>query len=154
MVSQVFRSAAYGQQTDECPIVLLEIDHADLAAPIRVTSDAVDTVHLGNTYMAFPFAIAFPDDTDDVPPTSRLIIDNVDRQVVQAIRNITSSPDVTMWMVLASDPDTIEAGPFAMTMESAEYNALTVSGNLAYEDDLNTAYPKDAFTPDKFQALF
>lgn len=40
-----FKRAAYRSQTDEAILLLLEISHPDLAEPIRITSDAINTAH-------------------------------------------------------------------------------------------------------------
>lgn len=153
-VSATLRSAAYAQQTSECPLVLLTIDHPDLAAPIRVVADAQGVTSGGDDYVAYPFAIALPDDADDKVPSTRLVIDNVDRQIIQAIRSIGSAATLTMQVVLASDPDVIEAGPFSMTLRNVSYNSLTIEGDLQGPNLLQMQFPKRNFTPNDFNGLF
>lgn len=152
-VSTPMRAAAFAQETGEAPLVLLTIDHPDLAAPIRVTSDAVDTVSRSETYVAFPFRVALPDDTEEAA-RAQLEIDNVDRQIVQALRSIASPPTVRLEVVLASTPDLVEAGPFDFQLEEARYDALVVSGELAFEPVLDLAVPGDSMSPGLFPGLF
>lgn len=153
VVSAPMRGAAYAQETGEAAPVLITIDHADLAAPIQVTSDAVDTLSRGDTYIAFPFRVTLPDDTEE-GARARLEIDNVDRQIVQAVRAVSSPPSVRVEVVLASTPDLVEAGPFDFQLEEARYDALVVSGELAFEPVLDLAVPGDVMSPGLFPGLF
>lgn len=152
-ISSTAREALLNLQTGEAFLVLLQIDHADLNTPIRVTSDAVDTTHNSNTYKAFPFDVQLPESADDQISRIQLRIDNVDRQIVDTIRTISSAPTVTLKVVLASSPDVIEAGPFTFEMVDVQYDAKIVTGQLEYTDFLNMAYPKDRFTPADFLSL-
>lgn len=61
---------------------------------------------------------------------------------------------VTLSLVMASTPDTIEAGPFTFNLREVEYDAEFVSGNLLFEDILNEPFPADSFTPARFPGLF
>jgi hypothetical protein len=57
-------------------------------------------------------------------------------------------------VVLASSPDTVEAGPFTMTLVAAEYDALVVTGELAFEDVLNEPFPGHGYIPSEYPGLF
>lgn len=153
-LSSAAQAAIFAAQTGQAFLILLTLSHDELAAPIRVTSDAVATVSGGETYNPFPFAIALPQERDDQLASTRLVIDNVDRSIVIALRSITSAPEVEMKVVLASSPDTIEAGPFTWTLKGAKYDALTVEGELAFEDILNEAFPGGSFVPQTHPGLF
>ncbi|HOS41941.1 MAG TPA: DUF1833 family protein [Spirochaetota bacterium] len=152
--SATFQRAVFAQETDEVFIILLEISHADLAEPIRVCNNSKDIVSNGKTYTAFPFLTATASEHDDQLSTVPLMIDNVGREVVEAIRTITSAPDVTMSVVLASDPDTVEAGPWSYKLRDVRYNAQIVEGQLGHEDILNESYPEGQYDPAGYPALF
>lgn len=153
-VSLTARQALYAQETGEAFLVLLTIDHANLASPIRVSSDAVDTVSRGDTYIAFPFRLSLPDDSDDRPPRARLTIDNVDRTIVQTLRQISSAPTVLIEAVRGADPGTVEAAFPDFELANARYDALTVQGDLTLESFLHEPYPAERFTPADFPGLF
>jgi hypothetical protein len=153
-VSATFKSAVFGQETSEIFIVLLELDHDDLASPIRVSSNAVDTVSNGNTFVAYPFMIDLPDDQDSSASVGKITIDNVDQSIVQAIRAIQSPPDITIQIVLFSDVDTVEAEWTGFELINVGYDSLTVSGDISIESFLNEAYPSGSFLPSKFPGLF
>ena len=81
-------------------------------------------------------------------------IDNVDRQIVETLREISSPPTVSHFVVMASAPDQIEAGPFDMALREADYNSTTVTGKLVWEDFLNQKYPAHDYAPANFPGLF
>ena len=153
-VTSAFRQAAFAQQTDQVFLVILEINHSSLAQPIRVVNNTQDVTSNGNAYIGFPFDIELPGDFEEALPTVNLTICNVDRQIVQAIRTLTGPPTITMSVILASQPDSLQAGPYVMTLREASYDAMAVSGSIMTEDVLNEAYPGDSFTPGIAPGLF
>jgi hypothetical protein len=153
-LSLVATRAAAAQETGQVFLVLLTVEHADLPAPIRLTSDRVNTIVGDETYLPFPFSIQLPEEAEERPPAVRLVIDNVNREIVLALRRIYSPPTITMRVVLASSPDVTEAGPFAFTLRNADYDAMTVSGELSYEQILDEAWPCERFTPASHPGLF
>lgn len=146
--------AALAQETGEVFLSCLTIAHASLDTPIRLVSDTQDLVRANGTFLAFAFEVALPDQADDTLPRVVLRIDNVDRSITDAIAALASPPTITLEAVLASSPNTLEAGPFALTLKNVTYDALVVQGQLAFEDVLNEPFPKDAFTPAAFPGLF
>lgn len=153
-VTAIFKRAAFAQTTPECPVILLEIDHPTLSVPIRVCHNSEDVISNGDTYIAFPFLIDMPADRDDEIPRVTLTIDNIDRSIIQALREITSEPSVEMSIVLAGTPDDIEAGPFPMTLREITYDVWQIQGYLSYEPILDEPFPGDAFTPNYFPGLY
>lgn len=153
-ISLTAKQAINAPETSEAFLVLLTIDHADIDPPIRVSSDAVDTISRGNTFVAFPFELSLPDDTDDRPPRARLSIDNVDRKIVKAIRSINSAPSVLMEIVRGADPDIVEAAFPDFQMREIAYDALVVEGALTVEELEGEPYPARIFSPADFPGLF
>lgn len=153
-LSPTAQQAINAPETGEAFIVLLTIDHPGFTQPIRVSSDAVDTVSRGNTFIAFPFTLSLPDDTDDRPPRARLSIDNIDRQVIQAIRSINSAPSVLIEIVRGADPETVEAAFPDFQMREIGYDVVVVEGVLALEELEGEPYPARVFSPADFPGLF
>ncbi len=146
-LSQVAQAAINAEETGEVFLLLLEFDEASLSEPIRVVWNNVNVTSRGNVYAAMEFSAELPGETEGASQSVRITLDNVDRQIVQAVRNAVGRPAVTMEIVLASDPDTVEAGPFNFELESVEYNALTVSGELIFDDVSNLRCPQHTATP-------
>lgn len=158
MTTRALSSAGYlsiaRQETDEDVCVLVTLSHADLATPIRVCNTGPDLVSRGNTYTYLPFAIVFPADREDQLPQPSVQIDNVDRAIVRALRALSSAPSVSIEVVLRSQPDTLEFGPFVSELRVAPYDALTVEGQLSVPPILDEEHPQDGYTPDAFPGLF
>ena len=146
--------AQHAEETGEVWVLLLEIAHPGLAEPIRVCNDAVDLVSDGHTYVAWPFEIALPEDTDERVPQVQLTIDNISREIVEAVRSLSSPPVVSLSVVLASSPDHLEYGPMRLEFMSVEYDALTVTATLGLEPVLSEPIPGDTMTPGLFPGLF
>jgi len=153
-LSLTAKQALNASETAEAFLILLTIDHADLTQPIRVSSDGVDTTSQSNTFVAFPFDLTLPDDMDNQAPRARLTIDNIDRQIVQAIRDIGGAPSVKIEIVRAADPDTIEASFPDFKLENVSYDAMTVQGELTLEDFTAEPFPARVFSPADFPGLF
>lgn len=165
-VSSAARSAMYSANTEEVFVLLLQISNElDPAQPIRVALDSenldskltvsgTDTYATAVTFAGGYFEISLPEESGENISNVRISIDNVDRSIVQAIRNAVSPPEVLLWVVLRSTPDLVEAGPYYLVLESAEYDASVVTGNLSFEDVTNRRYPAHEFTPHLFPGLF
>jgi hypothetical protein len=58
-------------------------------------------------------------------------------------------------VVLASSPNTIEAGPFAMSLQQAQADAQTITGTLGYESDIfSQQVPAQQYLPTSSPGLF
>lgn len=153
-LSLLARQALFAPETGEAFLVLLTLDHPDLEEPIRITSDAVETLSRGQSFIAFPFDIIIPDDTESASPRARITIDNVDRTITASIRAMTAAASVTIEIVRAADPDTVEAAFPGFQLINVVYDALTVSGDLAIEDFTAEPWPAAVFSPAGFPGIF
>ena len=153
-VSTAFKQAVNAQETGQAFIILLTIDHPDFTVPIRVSSDGVNTESRMDTFIAFPFDLRLPNDSEDSPPRAKLVIDNVSREIILALRAINSPPTILMELVLSSNPDQVERDFPDFELAKVDYDAFTVSGDLTQEPFLNEPYPGDGFIPSKFPGLF
>lgn len=142
------------QETDEIWLLLLTIDEASLSEPIRVVWNNENVTSRGDVFAAMEFSWELPSESDGPPQSARITLDNVDRQIVQAIRNAQGQPSVMMEIVLASNLDAVEAGPFNFKLESVEYNALVVSGELTADNVYNLQWSQYTVTPSWYRDLF
>ena len=163
-VSLTARTAFNAETTGEVPVFLITVDHDDLATPFRFSSDpttrlSVDplsygTVSLGVTYNFLPIGMVMPDDSDEAPPAFRITIDNVAREMVPLLRSVDTPATVTIEMVLASDPDTIEVSWPEFDLIQADYDAQSVIIDLAIDSLVTEPYPFGRFSPSGFGGLF
>src|SRR5690606_12719183 len=108
-------SSRYREKLDatagrEPPLLLREITHPDLAAPIRIANAPQDLVSQGNLFAAFAFRATLPDDLDQGLPRAQLAVDNIGRELTHWLEDSAGGADasVRLMQVLRSDPDTIE----------------------------------------------
>lgn len=161
-LSAAARQAAFAQETGAAWLLLCTISHPSLADAIRVTNDLVPTtaagdrvlISRGREYVCYPFTVDLPADDGDSVSRVTLVIDNVDREIVRTLRSIQGPCQVSLEVVLSSAPDLVEAGPFVMTLIAADYDALTISGELAFEDILSLPFPGDSYSPADYPGLF
>lgn len=147
-------AAAYtAEETDEIPLVLVTIEHDDLSQPIRVVNNIEDIESQGFTFIGCPFELEEPGDDPNGPTDARLKIDNVSRQIVAAVRLISSPPTVTIQSILASDPDNPEYSISGLTLRDAMWDASYVQGALRFED-LTLEPVAEAITPGRFPGLY
>ena len=151
-ISDTLKTEAWAVESD-LPLVILKIDHADLSAPIRVVNNKVDITSGGDVYSAFPFEIRLPDSLEDAPPRARLRIDNISREIGQAIRDMTSAADVTIEVVRQDAPDTIEVSWPVMRLTNVRFDFLSVEGDLEFEDLSREPYPFLSFSPAEFPGV-
>jgi len=141
------------QQTGEAWITLLTIEVPD-GQPIYMTDNTEDITSRSRSYIAYPFALELPSDENGQISSARLSIDNVSRTLVDEIRNLSDPLKLTIEVVLASTPDTVEYAANDYILNQVTYDALTISGTLSQENFLSELYPKDimsaVFYPGQF----
>jgi hypothetical protein len=137
---------------------------ASLSEPVRLSTDNADsfvvesqtvrgTTSRGNNYIFLPMDITLPDDSDESISAAKISMCNVDRSILETVRSIQSSPDVLMEVVLASQPDTVEATYTGFTFTGVEGDAMTVSGALSLGSFYNEPFPGRTVLPSNFPGL-
>lgn len=153
-ISATLNAAILAQESGKVLLTLLEISHADLAATIRLVNNHTAIVHGGETYSPYYFTLALPKDDEGKFHSVQLVLDNTDRQMVLAVRSITSAPTVTVKVVLADSPDTVEITLSNMVLRNVVYSSASVSGELIFEERLSYQVPALIFTPVNFPGAF
>lgn len=120
-----------------------------------VVNNNEDIVSRGQTYTAYPFDIFLPADSLEKSPTVTLRIDNVDQSLTQWIREQSSPPEVTLEIVLASNPDAIEIKVDNLLLVDVSWTATTITGTLRLEDIFNMEFPSkgSVYDPNQFPGL-
>lgn len=148
------RQSLTAQETDQVWLLLLTITAVGLTEPIRVVNDRQDVTSRGNLHVAYPFECDLPGDSGETVQRVTLRIDNVDRGIISAIRAVREPPAVTLEVIRRAAPDTVEAGPFVMSLVEARADAFAVEGELVYEDVLNAPFPAHTYNPADYPGLF
>ncbi|RJP54323.1 MAG: hypothetical protein C4583_03090 [Anaerolineaceae bacterium] len=123
---------------------LFKLSHADIAtqrfalARSNVTSSVEGS---SNTYIGLPLEIE-PVTDDKGLPRGGLRLSNVSRQVWDVIGNLSSAPQLDIYLTLESAPDTAEANWPSMSVMTVVANMLTVEAE--YGDDNRAVEPSPA----------
>lgn len=158
-----FKEAAFAQETTEVFIVLVTISHPNWTDDVRVSSDPTQllpvaavrgTISNGDEYLFAPFAINLPAQDDTGVARASISVDNVGRDLMQRIREANSSVDISLTVVLSSDPDTAEVQVTDFKLERVTYDAFTISGEISVEFFDLEPFPYQRFTPSKWPAIF
>lgn len=144
---------AVAQHADDPFILLMTIEHEKLDTPIRVARNRQDVVSRSNTYLAFPFECELPTDSDQAPE-ARITIANIDRRIGHALERIDTPADVSLELVLASTPDTVERAWTGLSFTQAVWSAASVTIGLSHIAYWDEPWPNKRITPRRFPGLF
>ncbi|MGY3265795.1 DUF1833 family protein [Lysobacter sp. HA35] len=154
ILSTAAAKAVLARETEEVFLCLLEITHPDITT-IRIANNTESVVRSDGTYLPYPFEAVLPEDSDASTPQVALRIDNIDRDVTRALRNLAGVPKCKLRVVLASSPNTDEVGPYDFSILNVDYDAMVISAQIGYEEDfLNQAVPAQSYIPSTSAGLF
>src|SRR5690606_25569217 len=150
MPSQNFNKTINSVSAEEFPLTLLQIDHEDLAEPIRVVNDREDVTCNGNVYQACGFAVTLPNQPETGAPSAQLHVDNVSRDLVYWIdtSNGAKGATATLSSILRSDPNTVE-WTYILNLSNVSMTNSVITANLSYEDLWNSDAVQVKYTPDR-----
>lgn len=134
-------------------LLLLTITHASLGDPVRIVRNDEDIVSNGETFYAFPFDFLFEARGEDASQQAAVDIPFFDPRLIGLMRESKVSPELTLEIALASDPDTIEQSFEGMTLDGVEYDATRISGIVARPQLLTRVAPYLAFTLSNFPGI-
>jgi len=154
MATVNFTRASNAVETKEVFLTLLEFTHPDMPNAIYFVDNTTAIVSNGTTYDPYPFEITLPEDTEGVLPQVKLKIDNVDRVLTDAIRGFSNPPVVTLKIILASNPDTVEMKLENLKLRNVTFDMYSIKGNLVMDSPLARKFPASTFNPKQYPALF
>lgn len=162
-LSNTAKQAIFAQQTSEVFIMLVTISNPSFVDDIRIASVAFEdlpdagvkgVLSRGEEYVYLPFNINLPAQDDTGIARANLSIDNISRELVSAVRQATSSLNITIEVVLASNVDNVELSVRDFKLERVTYDALVISGDISLEYYDLEPFPARRFTPSDFPGLF
>lgn len=131
----------------------ITIEHSKLAGgTIRLTNDRAPLTRASGTFLAFPFTVRPPAQSNDQAPTLEIIADMVDQRIMLALRALVGEREravITYEVVTHAQPDVVEWGPVqfaldALTTDGVATIKLKASFSLGL---LGDAFPKHIFAP-------
>lgn len=152
MPSQTAVRALLGLEPNEVVIILLTIAHPAIET-IRVTNDNVNVTSQGNTFLAYPFNITLPEDTED-PGAAQLQIANVDRSIIEAVEAMDTPANCIVQVILASTPNVIEYEWSNLVLRSVTADDVTVTAIIGHPVIDSQPYPPMRVTQRDFPGLY
>lgn len=163
------RLAQEDEFSGEIEVALFLIEHPDLDAPIRLSTDnavrlSTDPETYGtvsnwrggsatNPYLWVIASAIFPSDSEDAPAQVTLVLENLDTDMVTLVRSFTDLASVSMAMVLASSPDTLEAEYTGLQIVSADITGGEIALALSRDEIELEPFPAGRMTKHRFPGL-
>jgi hypothetical protein len=154
----------FSQETEEVIIALLTITHPSSAEVLRISSDptelaSVDPLMYGTQsrdygYLFIPFQLVLPESSDDAPPSAKLVLTNVERELVPLIRSYHAPATVLIELILASSPNVVELSIADLQIVQCTYDVQEMQFSLGYPSLSTEPIPALSFTPNFFPGLF
>lgn len=153
--SAEYKSTLAAVSSDEAPLILLEISHADLVSPVRVVNDTDNLTSNGDVYIAIPFRCELPDDFDSQLPRARLAVDNIGRELMSWIESSGGGNGSTcrFMQAMRSRPDLIE-WEITMNLYNVRCTFMEVSADLGYDNTFGRSACALSYTPAVAPGLF
>jgi hypothetical protein len=147
----------FAEESSSVLLILLIIDHDSLPEPIRVVNNNVNVDYDSKTYIAFPFKISLPGETDENIGDVALEIDAVDQTIINTIRSLNSRPSASIIVIRAPSVGNIEKvlelNDFVLS--NVSYTALTLRAKLGYQEQfLTQKATKDIFSKELFPGVY
>jgi len=155
MPSARFIAAALAQETAECAVFLVTIEHAAFPAPVRWCTGGEDVNSNGREFVATAMKVTPPGDAPDANGRrGRITVDNTDPENIARLRTATSFPSVTIEVVLADWPHDIELSWPDLELVAQRPHGQAIELEAAYREDNGEMFPYQGFTPHRFPALY
>lgn len=141
--------------TDEIWIVLLTMTIDGVVYRVVAgTNDPI--VSNGETFEPYSFDVVLPADALETIEQVTLIIDNVDRLFMDALRAAQDPLEFTIQIALLSQPDIIELELEQLTTQQVEFDQFQIRATLLLNDILNQKFPGvgESYDPIQFPRLF
>ena len=127
---------------------------SDMWTSYDAATETYRTVSRSQVYGTLPMRFADPTDKAHEAPRGRIVIDNVSRQIIANLRVATGEIAVTMEKVLTSAPDTVDILFPGLIIDAIDYDAETISADIAFDLLAREMFPQHVMGPSSFKGLF
>lgn len=132
-------------------IWLLTISHPNITPTLRFARNWRAVPSRGDVYDTLGFVPSIAQEEPDRPPRLMLTVQNVSRVVTAKLEQAAGTddvPKVTLEVVLASDPNTVEYVLDDFEIQNARYDQAVLTTDLKVEDYLSEPFGDLKFTPE------
>lgn len=172
VVSLNARRAQEVQGSDEIEVVLFRAVTPD-GTIVRLSTDTTERLSLDplkygtvSTWRAdvdtdaatheFYFVGAkalLPDDQEDAPQAGSIVLDMLDSDIGEELRSTHERSEIDVAVVLASDPNTLEAEYLGLELMNSSGDAGQIVLQFSREPTITEPWPKDRLTRQRFPGL-
>lgn len=149
--SAYFKSEIAVQNRSSQIVTMLALSHPAIETQ-RFASDVKPITVQGQEYRAFPFSFQFPGEGDTLPE-AQLLIQNVTKEIGEAIRSVKGELFCMLGAVLREEPDQFIADYPRLVLRNASANNAFVTGTLAARSNSNSAWPGVSASPSRCPGL-
>lgn len=157
------RLAQDAMTSDEIEVALIFIEHPELDEPIRLSTDNTERLSdeplyygtrskwRGSNRISEPFlwiiaSVILPGDAEDAPASAKIVLENLDSEIVELLRSFTEPAVISIAVVLASSPDLIEAEWTGFQLVSADITAGEIALSLSRDEIELEPFPAGRMT--------
>jgi hypothetical protein len=135
----------------------LEINHPSFEAPVYIVTNVGDDTAFGIevgadvnsgetvTFFACPFQASYPEQREGQPPSTQIKIDNVNRELVPAIRaalGVRAYISVNYREYLGSDMTEPAYGPIGFQLMNVAMVGASLTGTAMVKNLMNKRFPR------------
>lgn len=144
----------YAQESEDPFLTLVTLSHVSFASDIRLVNNTKDITSRGLLFQAFPMSIRFPVDDGETARDFVIDFDNVNLDLIEEIRTVTTQIGVKLEMILASIPDEVQIVQDELKIASVSYTAQRVTARIILDSFLNVEMTSEKYGPTNFPGLF
>lgn len=152
-------------------VVLMEFTHADLSAPVRLSTDATERLtDVPRTYgtrstwrganpatqpfLFAPVELELPGDMADTAPEARLVLSSVGVSLVTALRSFTTRATCHMALVMSNAPNVVDVSFPAFVVIGASLTGSQIEITLVSDPVELEAFPSPRMTQQRLPGAF
>ncbi|WP_180375626.1 DUF1833 family protein [Mesorhizobium sp. 8] len=156
--------------SDQVAVFLVIIEHDALERPLRLSSDNTSRITIEpltygtwSTYgsedsLPEPFyyigmEVIPPDDEEDAEPTSTIVIDVLDADIVGVLTSTTVPAAARIAIVMADTPNLVEIETVGLQLKNASGDWGQIALKLSMEDLYDEPFPAMRMTKERFPGL-
>jgi hypothetical protein len=137
-ISTAAKKEVFASQSGAVFLSVLQIIHSTITT-IYLVNNSADVVYDGNTYTGYAFKFSPPSDKEGNKDSAKLLMSNIDRSILAIVRAISTPLTVraAVIMILPTGAISKEAGWWEFDLKDISYDAMTISGTLSFNFELN-----------------
>jgi len=161
LMTEAYREACAHAPSDVVDLLTLEIQHAELEAPIRLVDDHADLVakiETGETvtYTRFAFEAVEPEVNVAGQPELSITVDGASAEIARMLDALAGDPNPLFVVLRAYRSDELDAPGRRLLpgeIRHISINTTQVTLRIGFGEISNLPFPRELYTPRRFPGL-